>query len=342
MRIPRAIGVFIAGFALAVMVCSRGHAQGALLLQDADGIAEVLSPTGHDAVYFARICAASPIKLRRCAPGELGAVIGRYRGIAGHDWLAMPLIPYLYSVEDASQVPEHVSREMVQDLRLQYHEAHLMNLGANVKEGGGIQRGWNQLVGAAYERRIYAFQFETTAAQDDAFIAKMNGEANRSHFNILFRNCANFSSAVLDFYFPHTFRRHILPDLGITSPRQVAYELERYARRHSDVHLTVKEIPLVRGFHHTSRVGNSAAGTIVVTGYVIPIAILNPYAAAVIIADVLVCGRYPLPLKNAQVLGPETMSSLARSTAGSLAQKAPDPPVLEARSDPDDPNELIQ
>lgn len=330
MRIPRAIGVFMASFVLVAVGCQCGCAQAALLLQDADGIAEVLSPAGHDAVYFARICAASPTKLRRCEAGEMGAVIARYEGIAGYDWLAMPLIPYLYSVGNASQVPERVSREMVQDLRLQYHETQLMSLGANAKEGGGVSRGWNQLVGAAYERRTWAFRFETTEAQDDAFIAKMNGEMNRSHFNILFRNCADFSSAVLNFYFPHAFRRHILPDAGITSPRQVAYELGRYARRHLEIHLTVMEIPLVPGFHHSSRVGNSAAGSIVFTGYVIPIAILNPVAAAVIVADGLVWGRYPLPLKNAQVLGPTTMGSLAESTAGSPVQKAQDPLALVA------------
>lgn len=328
---------------LAALVCLRGNAQAALLLEDADGTAEMLSPAGHDAVYFARICAASPTTLRRCEAGELGAVIARYKGIGGYDWLATPLIPYLYSVEDASQVPERVSRERVQDLRLQYHDAHLMNLETNVKEGGGVHRGWNQLVGAAYERRIYAFRFETTEAQDDAFIAKMNSEVNRSHFNIVFRNCANFSSAVLGFYFPHTFRRHVLPDLGITSPRQVAYELERYARKHPEIQLAVMEIPLVRGLHRTSRVGSSAAETIVVTGYVIPIAILNPYAAAVIVADGLLWGRYPLPLKNAMVLGPMTVSSLAESAAGLSTETAQNPLTQGSNAGGlDDPAEIIQ
>jgi hypothetical protein len=187
MRIPRAICFLFLSFALTVAVCERGRAQAALLLHDADGLAEVISPTGHEAVYFARICAASPTKLRRCAPGELGVEIGRHRGIAGYDWVAMPLIPYLYSVENTSQVPVRVNREIVQSLRVQYHDAHLMSLGENVREGGGVHRGWNQLVGAAYERRIYAFRFDTTEAQDDAFVAKMNADANRSHFSILFR-----------------------------------------------------------------------------------------------------------------------------------------------------------
>ncbi|HUX28541.1 MAG TPA: hypothetical protein VMV39_07125, partial [Terracidiphilus sp.] len=62
---------------------------------------------------FEHICAESPIKLRACHPGELGAVISRYQGIDGYDWIAMPLIPYLYSVENASDVPDHVDRDAV-------------------------------------------------------------------------------------------------------------------------------------------------------------------------------------------------------------------------------------
>lgn len=296
---------------LAAIVCRPAPGQAALLLQDADGIAAVMSPMGHESVYFARICAAGPMKLRRCDAGEPGAVISRYRGIGGYDWLAMPLIPYLYSVEDVSQVPASVNRETLQKLRIDYHDAHLMGLGTNVREGGGVRRGWDQLVGAAYERRIYAFRFETTAAEDDAFIAKMNDNPNRSHFNIFFGNCADFSRTVLNFYFPQGFGRHIVPDGGIVTPRQVAYELLHYARRHPEIRLTVLEIPLVRGVHHSSRVGDSAAESMVLTGYVVPIAILNPIAAGVIVADGLVWGRFPLPLKQAQVLKLGEMEQLA-------------------------------
>jgi hypothetical protein len=166
-------------------------------------------------------------------------------------------------------------------------------------------------VGAAYERRIYAFRFETTPEQDDAFIAHMNAAANRSHFSILFRNCADFSSRVLDFYFPGAFRRHIAPDGGLVTPRQVAYELVRYARKHPELRLTVLQIPLVPGFHHNSRLGNTAVESLIVTGYVIPIGFLSPVAAGVIIADYLVWGRDPLPVKQAELLTPDSLAQLA-------------------------------
>lgn len=305
------------GVALAGPVCPPAPAQAGLLLQDSDSLSEITSPLGHESMYFARVCAVSLTRLRRCAPGESGVVISRYHGIAGYDWVAIPLIPYLYSVEDPSQVPTHVDRETVQALRLKYHDAHFAMLG-HVPEGGQFKRGWNQLVGAAYERRIYAFRFQTTPEQDDAFIARMNADANHSHFSILFRNCADFSATVLDFYFPHTFHRHIAPDGGLITPRQIAYELVRYARKHPELQLTVYDIPLIPGLHHSSRVGKSAVESFIISGYIVPVAFFSPYAGGVIIADFLVWGRYPLSLHQAQTLTPQTALELA--SPANLAQ----------------------
>jgi len=312
------------GVALAALACPCARAQAALLLQDSDSISEITSPLGHESIYFARICAASPTRLRRCAPGESGVVISRYHGIAGYDWLAIPLVPYLYSVEDASAVPTQVDREIVQNLRINYHDTHLMSLGNNVPEGGQFKRGWNQLVGAAYERRTYAFRFQTTPEQDDAFIAHMNAGANRSHFNILFRNCADFAGTVLDFYFPHTFHRHIAPDGGLVTPRQIAWELVRYADKHPELQLSVLEIPLIPSLHHSSRVGKSGVASFIITGYVVPVAFLSPYAAGFLVADFLVWGRYPLSLRQVRVLTPQTASLLA--SPATLAQNPPASP----------------
>jgi hypothetical protein len=323
MRIPHARAISLALAVLMLQMCLHAGAQAALILHDADGAAEVLSPTGHESVYFARICAEGPIHLRRCRPGELGSVISRYRGIDGYDWLAMPVLPYLYSVENAAQVPTHINRETVQSLRLAWHDTHLMRLG-NAQEGSAVHPGWNQLVGTAYERRIWLFRFTTSEEQDNALIRKMNDSANRSRFNIFFNNCSNFTSSVLDFYFPHTFKRHLLPDLGIVTPREVAYELVRYARKHPELELSFMEIPLLPGIHHSSRVGKSADESLIASGDVIPIAIFCPYAAGAILVDALIWGREPLPLKNARVLSPREIAALQLPSNGTIAQESPE------------------
>lgn len=313
MRIPRAIRFFLMALALLAPVCRRSSAQAALLMEEPFGFFGFLNPTGHDAVYFQRICAETPVKLRRCAPGENGAVITRYQGITDYDWIAMPLLPYLYAVENASEVPSRADRETVTALRDKYHEAHLQSLGKDVPRGGNVKRGWSQFVGVAYDRRIHAFRFATTEGQDDQLIAQMNAGSNRSHFNLLTRNCADFNSGILNFYFPRTFHRTILPDAGITTPRQVTYQLLRYARQHPETQLATSDIPQIPGNRRRSRANKSIAQSLITSGYIVPLGFITPYLAGAVIVDYLIWGRYPLGLKHEQILTPENMAPLTSS-----------------------------
>jgi hypothetical protein len=291
----------------------RGHAQAALLMEEPYGFFGTLNPTGHNAIYFERICAETPVKLRRCQPGELGAVIARYQGIDGYDWVAIPLLPYLYAVEDPAEVPARVNRVTVNRLRNRYREAHLQSLGDNLQPGNFLHGGWTQLVGAAYERRIFAFRFQTSPAQDDALIARMNAGPNRTHFNLLFSNCADFSRLLLDYYFPHTFRRSIFPDAGMTAPKQTTWELEQYARRHPETQLAVFEIPQVPGYRRHSRSVKGVDESFITTAYAVPIAVLNPYLAGALCLDYLVRGRHRLVPRHPELLGPGNLEALLAS-----------------------------
>jgi len=303
---------FIAFIALAFLAASSisTHAQAALLMEQPYGFFGTLNPTGHNAVYFQRICAETPVRLRRCEPGEMGAVIARYQGLSGYDWIAIPLVPYLYSVEDTSQVPDHVDRPTVESMRNRYHEAHLLALGEQLRPGSFLHGGWTELLGVAYERRIYAFRFATTAAQDNAFIDRMNSAENRSHFELLYSNCADFARVVLNYYFPRTFRRSFFPDAGMTTPKQLAWKLERFARKHPETNLEIFEIPQVPGYRHRSGSNKSVAESLSTTAYAVPIALVNPYIAGGIFMDYLVRGRHRLIPNHPQVLSAKTLSSI--------------------------------
>jgi hypothetical protein len=304
---------FIHSFALIVlglMICPLCRAQAALLLEEPYGFFGTVNPTGHVAIYFERICAETPLKLRRCEPGEMGTVIARYQGIAGYDWVAIPLIPYLYSVENASEVPDRVDHDTVVALRNKYRERYLEGLGTKLSPGNLFRGGWTQLVGAAYERRIYAFRFHTSLEQDDALIEWMNAGPNKSKFNLLFSNCADFARIILNQYFPRTFRRSIFPDAGMTTPKQITYKLKRYAHRHPEMQLTVFEIPQIPGYRRGSRSPKGIDESIVTTVYAVPLAIANPYLAGGLFVDYLIRGRYHLIPKDPEVLGPENMSAL--------------------------------
>ena len=294
------------------------HAQAALLMEEPYGFFGALNPTGHNAIYFERICAETPVKLRRCGPGELGAVIARYQGIDGYDWVAIPLIPYLYSVENAADVPAHVDHDAVVGLRNHYREEHLQELGENLSPGNLVRGGWTQLLGAAYERRIYAFRFETTEAQDNALIEKLNASPNRTRFNLLFNNCADFARVTLNDYFPRTFRRSIFPDAGMTTPKQITYKLVRFGRKNSATNLTVFEISQIPGYRRRSHSAKGIDESFVTTIYAIPIALMNPYLAGGLFVDYLVRGRYHLIPRDPTVLGPDNLTAL---TAPSLTQE---------------------
>jgi hypothetical protein len=303
----------ITAFALIVSAALgglRAHAQAALLMEEPYGFFGALNPTGHNAIYFDRICADTPTRLRRCGPGEMGAVIARYQGIDGYDWVAIPLIPYLYAVENPAAVPERVNRQMVDQMRSRYHETHLEDLGDHVPPGNFLHGGWTQLIGAAYERRIYALRFNTTPEQDDALIDRLNDSPNHTQFNLLFSNCADFARVILNSYFPHTFGRSIFPDAGLTTPKQIGYKLVRYGHKHPDLELEVFEIPQVPGYRRMSHSNKNIDESFITTVYAIPITILNPYVTGALLVDFLVRGEYHTIPRHPDVLGPDSLTEL--------------------------------
>lgn len=201
------------------------HASVALLLEDPYGRFGAMNPTGHAAIYLSHVCAASTIELRLCQPGESGVVISRYHKIGGLDWIAIPLIPYLYAIDDAAAMPQSVDQAQVNALRDAYRRKYLLDLAKDDQNGNAPGGEWTQLVGSSYDRTIHGFQVATTQEQDEHFIASFNDRRNASHFNLLFRNCADFSRTVLNLYMPGAIHRSIVADLGIMTPKQVARSL---------------------------------------------------------------------------------------------------------------------
>jgi hypothetical protein len=199
---------------------------------------------------------------------------------------------------------------MVERMRNRYHEAHLEGLGEHVEPGSFVHGGWTQLVGVSYERRIYAFRFNTTEEQDDALIARMNSGSNHSDFNLLFENCADFARVILNSYFPRKFDRSIFPDAGITSPKQIAYKLVKYSRKHPETQLAIFEIPQIPGYRRMSHANKSIDESFVTTAYAIPIVMLNPYVAGGLFVDYLVRGRYHIVPRRHEILGPEKLTPL--------------------------------
>ncbi|MGA2182155.1 MAG: hypothetical protein ABSH47_03940 [Bryobacteraceae bacterium] len=223
------------------------RAEVALFLEEPFAKFGRFNPTGHAAVYLSRVCAASPVSLRRCGPEEPGVVISRYYRVGGYDWVAIPLLPYLYAVDDPSEIPAEVDTKTEALLRDRYRRSHLLDIVPDDRDGTAPDGTWIQLIGSAYDRKIYVLELDTDDEQDERFIEKFNTEPNASHFNLLFSNCAGFSSRVINFFHPHATHRSFIADVGLSTPKQVAKSLIRYGRHHPDSRFRAFVVPQVPG-----------------------------------------------------------------------------------------------
>ncbi len=326
-RIIRLCFIFSAAFAGLLMVECNAYGDVSLLVEEPYGFFGSINPTGHSAIYLNRVCADTPTRLRRCDPTEAGVVISRYSRIRQFDWIAIPLLPYLYAVERAEDVPDWAEADEIDKMRKQYAEAHLTSLVSSTR-GYDTKNVWPQLLGVAYLRKIYSFEIATTDEQDDLLISEYNDTANRSHFNLFTHNCADFSRRVLNFYYPRAVARSITADIGITTPKQIAKALSHYARRHENLELNEIIIPQVPGDTPRSHPTRGVIESLIKTKkYVIPIAVLNPYVLAGIAVTYFTNGRFRLG-KDAPVVPvveQEKMLAGARTDLPTEGFEAQDP-----------------
>lgn len=320
----REIRIALIAFAAVVLAMGglQARADAALLMQEPYAKFGDFNPTGHAAIYLNHICAESPTQLRPCRAGEPGAVISRYNNIQGYDWLAIPLVPYLYAVERVEDAPSIADAALEASLRDRYRREHLLAFAPDVVAGEGAGEApdgeWTQLIGASYDRKIYGFQIQTTAEEDERFMDKFNDSPNVSHFNLLFHNCADFSRTLLNVYYPHSIHRNFFVDLGITTPKQVARSLTKYADRHPELAFSTFMIPQVPGSIKRSHSSNGIVESVVKSKkYVLPLAVLNPEVAAGLVVAYLTGGRFKMPSDAVvQIVPGETVTKSVEPAAG--------------------------
>jgi hypothetical protein len=228
---------------LACLAASPAYADvGVLLNESLDTSFARISGSGHSAVYFSRICAESPVKLRLCRPDEQGSVISNYTTL-GEDqpfeWNIVPLSIYLYGVEDPQNRPLFASQKIKRALEERYRTKFLAGYcdSSTCRTSGKAE--WREMVGATLERSIYMFVVETSVEQDRALIAEFNSLPNQNHFNGITKNCATFSRRVINTYYPHAARADYLNDFGLITPKAIARSFTHFAEHHPEAHLRV-------------------------------------------------------------------------------------------------------
>ncbi len=294
---------------LGLVVVPRARAGATLLLEEPYSYDGAFAGTGHAAVYLDHVCASSPVELRPCAAGESGVVLSRYKDIAGYDWIAIPLLPYLYAVENREDIPLFADAKLVAFLRDQYRRKHLEALAPDQAGGAAPAGDWYELVGSAYDRTIYGFEIETSAQQDALLIRDFNSRLNRKRYSFIKNNCADFAREVINFYYPHALHRSVLGDLGVTTPKQIAKMLARYGRRHPEVQTSDFVIPQVPGTLRRSKPVRGVLETaLAAKKYMVPLFLLHPYISGGVLAAYLGHGRFD-PSRHALVL--DSSSQLA-------------------------------
>lgn len=284
-------------------VAAQAFAGVTLLLEEPYSYDGAFAGTGHAAVYLSRVCAESPLVLRRCAPGERGAVLSRYDGIAGHDWIAIPLIPYLYAVDKPENVPLSADPKLADFLRDQYRRSQLEAVAPDAPEGQTPGGRWVELIGTAYRRTTYGLQIDTTEAQDDALIQKYNSEPNRFRFNLVTHNCADFARNLINFYYPRMLHRSLVGDLGVTTPKHIAELFVRFGERHPELHLSSFVIPQLPGsIRRSGPVRGVAESIFKAKKYMVPLLVFHPVLGACFVVAAL--GERFNPAHNAMVFDP--------------------------------------
>jgi hypothetical protein len=297
---------FVFCFAGLVLASAGLNAQVTLLLEEPYSYDGTFAGTGHAAVYLSRVCAETPTLLRRCEPGETGVVISRYHGIAGRDWMAVPLMPYLYAVENGDDIPLFADAKLVSFLRGKYLQT--LPLPAEARRGAEPRY---ELAGSAYDRTLYGFRVATRPEQDEELIRWLNSAPNKEAYKLLDRNCADFAKQIINFYYPHAIHRSIIADIGVMTPKQAAKSLVRFSQRHPQMQLTRFIVPQVPGLKRSKPVHGVIESLVLAKKYVTPVLMFHPFVVGGVEAAYWTGWRFN-PAKGALIFDPDAIDAKSR------------------------------
>jgi hypothetical protein len=219
-----------------------------------------------------------------------------------------------------NDIPATVDKDQVAAFRDAYRRAHLLDIAPDTKRGGVPNGEWTELVGSSFDRTIHGFQIDSTAEEDQRFIAIFNDRKNVGHFNLFFHNCADFSRVVIDTYMPHAIHRNFIADVGLMTPKQVARSLVRYGKEHPEANMTAFVIPQVPGSVPRSHPVDGVAESLVKSKkYLLPLTVLAPEVTGGVVVAYLVDGRLKLP-KGTPVFNIGDEESTSQPEASSAAQ----------------------
>jgi len=287
----------VLAFLLVCLASPRAYADvGVVLNESLDSSIDRITGTGHSAVYFSRICAESPVKLRLCRPGEQGSVMSNYINI-GEDqpfeWNVAPLNVYLYGVEDSRHRTIFGSFKLKHVLEERYRQRYLSAYCNGPSCTTSLKAEWREMVAATFIRSIYIFVVDTTVEQDKELIAEFNDAPNKNHFNGVTWNCADFTRHLINTYFPHAANPDYVNDFGMTTPKAVARSFTHFALRQPELNFRVMHFAQVPGtIKRSSEVRAGTEQLYHSKKFLIPMAIFADYELPAVAATYMLTGRF--------------------------------------------------
>ena len=321
--------------AVAIAMDMYAHASLAVLVGEPFGNFGTMMPLGHTAIYLDRVCADGPLKVRMCHAGEpQGVVLSRYYAIGKYDWLATPVMQFLYATDRPAEIPTYATSESIWAMREQYREHFLREIVPDGTQGvpdgeGGAKDGhaleeWWETAGMVYNRRFWVYQVVTTAEQDERLVEVMNARSNRHGYHLSGANCADFAAELLNLYYPGSVRHaDRIADYGLMTPKHVVRSLSQYAARHEDLELHVWEIDQVPGSVRRSKtVWGGVESALKTKRYLFPLLLIQPEVPLVLEALYLGHGRWKIgdgaqPMPGMPI--PQTFDVAATPTAGAVS-----------------------
>ncbi len=195
------------------LVAARANASLTVLVGEPFGNFGTMMPNGHIAIYLDRVCADGPLKVRMCTRRR--ARRRRHRAprqpSARSTGSPHPSCPSFTPPAIPARILTTTTPDNVLALREQYRAANLESLLPDGAEHRKANSDWWEMAGAAYSRRLWGYQVDTTRAQDEAFVAMLNARTNTHVYAVRTRNCADFAAEIVNFYYPE-------PSTATTSP----------------------------------------------------------------------------------------------------------------------------
>ena len=275
-----------------------------------------LMPTGHVSLYLERACVDGPVRVRMCRPDEpQGVVIARLNAIGPLDWIASPVMDFLYGTSDPAKVMTYATARDLDDLQEIYRRQHLWQQFPDEVEQKKTYDEWGETVGAAYIRRLWGYSLATTPDQDEQFVALLNSQPNVHQYQLGGNNCADFVANAVNFFYPGAVRMNKTADLWLMTPKQVARGVWDYGNSHPEAGLKIIEIPQIPGESPRSKPLRGATDMLLKTKKYLAVEIvIQPEAVVAMWIMYLERGRWQIG-RGSELVTPEEMLRLTQSGA---------------------------